>query len=94
MANKNKIVENIKKGGSLVIYIGTASLMKPYILRDQENRNPAGKICAIGAGTVISCGISQHASKFFEKIVDKVVDFIDDVKPSKNKEDSVNVQSK
>lgn len=94
MANKNKIVENIKKGGSLAIYIGTASLMKPYILRDQEDRNPVGKICAIGAGTVISCGISQHASKFFEKIVDKIVDFIDDVKPSKNKEDPVNVQPK
>ena len=87
MADKNKIVENIKKGGSLAIYIGTASLMKPLITKDQENRNPVGKVCAIGAGTVISCGISNYASKFFGKMVDSVVNFIDDVKPKKDKEE-------
>lgn len=89
MADRNKIVENIKKGGSLAIYIGTASLMKPLISKNQEERNPVGKVCAIGAGTVISCGISNYASKFFGKMVDSVVDFIDDVKP-KNKEEHKN----
>lgn len=88
MADRNKIVENIKKGGSLAIYIGTATLMKPLITKNQEERNAVGKVCAIGAGTVISCGISSYASKFFGKMVDTVANFIDDVKKPKNKEDN------
>lgn len=87
-SRKNKIRENIKKAGSIVIYIGTASLMRPYITRDNENRNAVGKACAFASGTVISCGISASASKFFGKMVDKVADFIEDVKPPKKKEGS------
>ena len=86
MADKKKIIENIKKGGSLAIYIGTASLMKPIISKNQEERNAVGKVCAVGAGTVISCGISSYASKFFAKMVDTVVDFLDDVKPKSKEE--------
>lgn len=94
MADRNKIVENIKKGGSLVIYVGTASLMKPFIFKDNDDRNAVGKVCAAASGAVISCGISSYASKFFGKMVDSVVDFIDDVKPKKNKEENTNAVNK
>lgn len=86
MADRNKIIENIKKGGSLAIYVGTASLMKPIITNGNENRSAVSKVCAVGTGAVISCGISSYASKFFAKMVDTVADFIDDVKPKKNSE--------
>lgn len=84
--DKDKIISNIKKGGSLAIYVGTASLMKPIISSGNENRSAVSKVCAIGTGAVISCGISSYASKFFGKMVDTVVEFIDDVKPKKNEE--------
>lgn len=86
MANREKIIQNIKKGGSIVIYVGTASLMKPMIVKDNENRNAFSKACSVASGTVISCGISSFASKFFGKMVDTVVKFIDDVKPKKDGE--------
>ena len=43
------------------------------------------KVCSILSGTVISCGISSIASKWFESAVDKVADFIDDIKGNKPK---------
>lgn len=84
--DSKKLIEGIKKGGSLAIYVGTASLMKPIISNGNENRSAVSKVCAIGTGAVISCGISSYASKFFGKLVDTVVEFIDDVKPKKNEE--------
>lgn len=89
MADKNKIVNNIKTGGSMAIYIGTASIIKPIIKQHNEERNAMTKLCSVVSGTVISCGISHIASKWFGKIVDKVADFIDDVKNPKKKEDGV-----
>lgn len=87
MADKEKIVNNIKNGGSMAIYIGTASIMKPIIKQYNQDRNAVTKLCSVVSGTVISCGISHVASKWFGKIVDKVADFIDDVKNPKNKEE-------
>lgn len=86
MADKDKIVNNIKTGGSMAIYIGTASIMKPIIKEHNQDRNPVTKLCTVMSGTVISCGISHIASKLFGKIVDKVADFVDDVKHPKKKE--------
>lgn len=90
MADRNKIIKNIKDGGSLLIYVGTASLLKPYIMRDNENRSRAGQVCSVAGGTVISLGVANWASKFFGKIVDEVADFIDDVKPPKKQEEDAN----
>ena len=86
MADKDKIVNNIKTGGSMAIYIGTASIMKPIIKEHNQDRNPVTKLCTVMSGTVISCGISHIASKWVGKIVDKVADFVDDVKHPKKKE--------
>ena len=89
MADKDRIVKNIKNGGTLAIFVGTASLMKPIIPQNNENRNPVEKACAVASGTAISLGLANFASNFFGKIVDEVVRFIDDVKTPK-KEDRPN----
>lgn len=90
MANKEKVINNIKTGGSMAIYIGTASILKPLIKEHNQDRNAMTKLCSVVSGTVISCGISHVASKWFGRIVDKVSDFIDDVKHPKKKEDGQN----
>lgn len=87
MADKDKLVSNIKTGGSMAIYIGTASIMRPIIKQHNQDRNAFTKFCSVVSGTVISCGISSVASKWFGKIVDKVADFVDDVKNPKSKEE-------
>ena len=87
MADKDRLVKDIKTGGSMAIYIGTASILKPYIKQYNQDRNPITKICSVVSDTVISCGVSHMASKWFGKIVDKVADFIDDVKHPKSKEE-------
>ena len=88
LMDKSKVIKRIKDGGSLMIYVGTASLMKPYIMRDNEERSIVGKVCSTASGTVISIGIAGFANKVFGKIVDEVADFIDDIrkKPSKSEE--------
>lgn len=88
MADKDNIVKNIKTGGSMAIYVGTASIMKPIIQQHNQERNAVTKLCSLVSGTVISCGVSHVASKWFGKLVDKVADFIDDVKHPKKKEES------
>lgn len=85
MANRDKLVRDIKTGGSIGIYVGTASIIKPFIKKHNQERNAFSRVCSILSGTVISCGISSMASKWFESAVDKVADFIDDIKGSKPK---------
>ena len=85
--DKEKLIGNIKTGGSIVIYAGTASLMRPIIRNGNEDRNGAMKACAYGAGAVISCAVANGASKFFDKMVDEVVKFVDDVRSKKVKEE-------
>lgn len=92
MANKDKIVSNIKTGGSMAIYVGTASILRPVIRQYNQDRNAMTRFCSVVSGTVISCGISHVASQWFGKIVDKVADFIDDVKHPKSKEEQANGQ--
>lgn len=84
----NNIVKNIKNGGSMAIYIGTASILKPIIKKYNQERNPVTKLCSVVSGTVISCGVSHVASKWFGTLVDKVANFIDDVKNPKAKEEN------
>jgi len=85
MADRNKIVKNIKDGGALVIYVGTASLMKPYITRDNDERSAVGKVCGTVAGAAASFGIAGFACKAFNKIVDEVDHFIEDISGKKDK---------
>lgn len=84
--NKSSLIKNIKSGGSLAIYLGTASIIKPIIKEHNQERNSVMKLCSVVSGTVISCGVSHIASKWFGKIVDKVAYFFDDVKSPKKEE--------
>ena len=88
--NKKTLVNNIKTGGSMAIYIGTASIIRPIIKEYNQERNAVTKFCSVISGTVISCGVSHIASKWFGKLVDKVYDFVDDVKYPKKKESETN----
>lgn len=84
------IIKNIKTGGSMAIYVGTASIIKPIIREHNKDRNAVTKVCSVFSGTVISCGISHIASKWFGKLVDKVADFIEDVKTPKKESEQKN----
>ena len=86
MADSKSIVKNIKTGGSMAIYIGTASIIKPIIKEHNKERNGLAKFCSVVSGTVISCGVSKIASDWFCGIVDKIADFVDDVTPKKKEE--------
>lgn len=84
MASRDKIVKKIKDGGALIIYVGTASLMKPYITKDNAERSAVGKVCSIASGATISIGVAGYASRIFNKVVDEVVEFIDDIRKPKS----------
>lgn len=94
MADKSKIIKRIKDGGALVIYVGTASLMKPYIMRDNDERSAVGKVCSTFSGATISLGVAGYASKIFNKIVDEVADFIDDIRGKKSGKTETDISSK
>ena len=83
---REKIIKNIKRGGSVVMYIGTAGLVSPIVRRARENQNGAMGVCSTGAGVVLSAGVGKLASDIFCKIVDKVADFWDDIKPAPSEE--------
>ena len=83
---REKIIKNVKRGGSIVMYIGTAGLISPMVRRARETQNGAMGVCSTGAGVVLSAGVGKLASDIFGKVVDKVVDFWDDVKPQKTEE--------
>lgn len=79
---RDRRIQNVKTGGDLMMYIGSAGLLIPVIRKAKENQNPIMNICATGAGAILSVGLGNMASKLFNKTLDKVVDFWDDVKPS------------
>ncbi len=80
MSQNDRLIKNIKTGGSMAIYIGTASVINPIVKEKTQDKNGIAKACALFSGTVISCGLSALASKAFNDIVDKVSDFIFDVR--------------
>lgn len=88
--DNSKLIKNIKNGGSMAIYIGTASLVKPIVKEHSEERSNLSKLCTVFTGTVISLGVSALASKWWNKLVDNVTDFWDDIKNPKPKEDTTN----
>ena len=87
MADRKKLVRDIKTGGSMAIYIGTASILRPIVKEQNQGRNGFTKLCSIFSGTVISCGISAIASKWFGGVVDKIAEFVDDIKPEPKSKD-------
>ena len=87
MADRKKLVRDIKTGGSIAIYIGTASIFRPFIKQQNQGKGSFTKLCSVFSGGVISCGVSAIASKWFNKAVDKVAEFIDDVNPEPKPKD-------
>ena len=81
-SKRRKRIQNVKTGGDLIMYIGTAGLLIPMIRKAKENQNGIMGTCAMGAGAILSIGLGNMASKILNKTVDKVADFWDDVKPS------------
>ena len=79
---RGKRIQNVKTGGDLMMYVGAAGLMMPLIQRARNDHNTLMGTCATGAGIILSVGLGNVASRIFNKTVDKVVDFWDDVKPS------------
>lgn len=82
IARRRKRIKNIKTGGDLMMYVGSAGLMMPVIRKAREQENGVMGICAFGAGTVLAIGLGNLASSILNKTIDKVVDFWDDVKPN------------
>lgn len=85
----SRVIRNVKTGGDILMYIGSAALMRPQIQRAKENQNGILGTCATGAGIILAFGLGSVASTFMHKAIDKVVDFWDDVKP-KDKEEETN----
>lgn len=79
---REKRIQNVKTGGDLMMYVGSAALMLPCIKKARENQNSIMGLCATGAGAILSVGLGSAASKLFNKTVDKIADFWEDVKPS------------
>lgn len=86
MADREKIIKNVKRGGSVMAYIGTANLIRPLVAKAREDKNGAMQICSIFGGTVLSLGIGKIATDWMNNAIDKVVEFLDDVKPKKKEE--------
>ena len=84
---RSKLVKNVKRGGTVMVYVGTANLIRPIIAKAREEQNGAMQACAIFSGTVLTLGIAKKASEWMNTAIDKVVDFFDDVKPRKKEEE-------
>ena len=86
-SRRDTIIKNVKTGGDVIMYAGSAGLMIPAIQKAKENQNGLLGACAVGAGAVISIGLGGIASKFLHNVIDKAVSFWDDVKAKDKKED-------
>ena len=65
----------------MMMYIGSASLVMPFVQKARENHNSIMGTCALGAGVILSVGLGNVASKILNQTIDKAVAFWDDVKP-------------
>lgn len=79
--DREKIIKYAKTGGDILMYVGSASLMIPQIQKSKETNNGILGTCGTFAGIVLSAGLGGLASGVFNTLVDKTVDFWDDVKP-------------
>lgn len=83
---REKIIKNVKRGGSVMVYVGTANLLRPMIARAREDQNGAMQACTLFGGAILSIGIARKATEWMNTAIDRVVEFIDDVKPKKKEE--------
>ena len=81
-SRRRRRIQNVKAGGDIMMYIGAAGLVAPFVRNAKEKTSPLLQSCVTGAGIILSLALGNFAGKKFEKTVDRVVDFWDDVKPS------------
>ncbi len=79
---RRRRIQNVKTGGDIMMYIGAAGLVAPFVRSAKEKQSPLLQSCVTGAGIILSIALGNFAGKSFEKTVDRIVDFWDDVKPS------------
>ncbi len=85
MANKDKILKDIKNGGNMAIYIGVPTIVSSAVKERTRELSPISRICAGFSGIVVSLGVSALACDWFNSAVDKVSSFIGGAKnESKN----------
>ena len=84
---RSKLVKNVKRGGTVMVYVGTANLVRPLINKAREDQNGAMQACAIFSGTILTLGIAKKVNEWMNTAVDKIIDFFDDVKPKKTEEE-------
>jgi hypothetical protein len=82
--NRDKLVKNVKTGGDILMYVGSAALMMPQIQKSKENQNALLGAAATGTGIILAAGLGSLASSVLNKAVDKVINFWDDVKPKED----------
>ena len=91
--SREKWIKGIKTGGDLIMYIGSAALATAAIRKAKDyTNNPLMSACATGTGAMLSIGAGKMASNIFNKVVDRTINFIDDVSPKdgeKNEEGNV-----
>ena len=90
---RTRLIKGIKNVGDLIMYIGSAAITIPAINKAKENQNGFMGSCATGAGAMLSVGLGKAASNIFNKVVDKVADFVDDVTPEKKESKSEDAES-
>lgn len=76
---KDKVIKTVKDVGDVAMYIGSASIVRPFVSKKNVQLNGPLQLCAYGAGAVISFGLGSWTSNWFNKIVDTVVDFVEDI---------------
>lgn len=91
---RQRRIQNVKTGGDLVMYVGSAGLMMPLIQKAKQNQNGIMGLCATGAGAVLSIGLGNIASRILNKTIDKVVDLWDDIKPGNQEKNSTESPAK
>ena len=77
----NKVVKGVKTGANIAMYIGSAGLVLPLMQNAREKENGILGACTGLAGAILSIGLGKLGSTISDSIIDKVVDFWDDVKP-------------
>ena len=76
-SSREKWIRGIKTGGNLLMYIGSAALANSASPRE----GAVMSACATGTSAMLSIGAGKMASGIFNKVVDKAVEFIDDINP-------------
>ena len=80
---RQRRIQNGKTCGHFARHIGSALIMTKMIQPVREKHNSLANACIVGAGAMLSIMCGNAASKQLDKIIDKSVEFFDDINPRK-----------